>query len=502
MGGRFRCALVAIAIGLISGCSSGDGDGGDDGGPTQGPDVTPPEVTATSPSDGAVGVQPDAVVTVTFSEAVTRSTQAGSAIELAPDPGGELALADRVVSFTPSADLVRGQTYTVTVGTGFTDLAGNALAAPHTFSFSTEEPDIVLETGFAPGAAWAYSFDINTTVSATSTGTYHYHDTGDRLAWVAGQSAWQGRTAWDVWLLTWEDGTGTDPLFAASLLHMSEDADGLEIWRDTTSGGEWRRCVDFNALQFENLGYFMAGGPSRDDTGIQTVSAVTVPAGTYTALLVEHHYTDTGPYNNEDIFEDRWEYWADGVGMVKAVWDYWYDDNDPRGTDIMTSGGYVLESVGAGDLPTPLLEVGTNNSYAAAQDLGGGAVVLGSVHIDDPGTVLSDAGVSCPYAQCLWANTEGELLFQDFYRLDWLSGGPVRIELAFDTYDSTNQVWNDLDLYLFYYFRGALQFRALSGQESEQEVITSSDLPVGAYIVVVQAWDTPAAPVPYALSVR
>src|SRR6266540_1357864 len=112
------------------------------------PDTTPPTVTSRSPAAGATNVILGANVTVTFSEAMNPATVNGSSVELR-DPSNALVPATvsyNADSFTAtlalSAPLSQGVTYTARVRGGGTDprvkdVAGNALAADVTWTFTT-----------------------------------------------------------------------------------------------------------------------------------------------------------------------------------------------------------------------------------------------------------------------------------------------------------------------------------------------------------------------------
>ncbi|WP_433304037.1 Ig-like domain-containing protein [Actinoplanes sp. CA-030573] len=113
---------------------------------TLGADTVAPAVTSTTPAGGATGVALTAPITVRFSEGMAAGTITAANLELR-GPGG--ALVGRTVAYdatgqaaviTPSAALAASTTYTVTVRTGVTDAAGNALAADHQFSFTTTDP--------------------------------------------------------------------------------------------------------------------------------------------------------------------------------------------------------------------------------------------------------------------------------------------------------------------------------------------------------------------------
>ncbi len=106
-----------------------------------GPDITPPTVTATSPSSGASGVAAAANVTATFNEAV----QASTISFVLRDPANATVAASvsydnasRTATLNPTADLGPSTTYTASVSA--TDVAGNAMASPTTWSFTTAAP--------------------------------------------------------------------------------------------------------------------------------------------------------------------------------------------------------------------------------------------------------------------------------------------------------------------------------------------------------------------------
>jgi uncharacterized repeat protein (TIGR02543 family) len=131
-----------------------------------GPDVTPPTVTSRVPADAATGVPVGTTVAATFSEAIDPLTVDTTTFELrdpldVPVPAtvgydnGTLT-----AMLTPSAPLAAGTTYTAVVRGGgspprVADLAGNAVAADVTWSFTTAGPapqSFTLFDGQAPVA--------------------------------------------------------------------------------------------------------------------------------------------------------------------------------------------------------------------------------------------------------------------------------------------------------------------------------------------------------------
>ena len=106
---------------------------------TYGPDSTAPTVTARTPESGATGVSTtDPGITATFSESVHPGTISFVLRDSAGNPvAGSSAFDDstNTVTFTPSAPLSLGTTFTVTLG-GAQDHAGNSIAAS-SWSFTT-----------------------------------------------------------------------------------------------------------------------------------------------------------------------------------------------------------------------------------------------------------------------------------------------------------------------------------------------------------------------------
>ncbi|MFE6867586.1 Ig-like domain-containing protein [Kitasatospora sp. NPDC057692] len=108
-----------------------------------GHDDTAPTVLGTTPAAGANGVAPGTAVRFSFGEPLDPASVTGGSATLRPAAGGA-AVAGTVgydaaaagVVFTPAAPLALTTGYTATVQ-GVRDLAGNALAAPYTFSFTT-----------------------------------------------------------------------------------------------------------------------------------------------------------------------------------------------------------------------------------------------------------------------------------------------------------------------------------------------------------------------------
>lgn len=111
-------------------------------------DTTPPTISTRVPASGATGVAPTSAVTVTFNEALDPATVSSTTFELRNASNAlvastvSYAAASFTATITPSAALAASSSYTVTVRGGTTDprvkdVAGNALAANSSWSFTT-----------------------------------------------------------------------------------------------------------------------------------------------------------------------------------------------------------------------------------------------------------------------------------------------------------------------------------------------------------------------------
>ncbi len=111
------------------------------------PDVTRPTITAGTPANGATNMPLTTAPQVTFSEPMQNASLTTSSFALRTTTGsvavaGAVTVSGNSATFTPSAALANGTQYTATITTGARDLAGNALAANTSWSFTTEQAPI------------------------------------------------------------------------------------------------------------------------------------------------------------------------------------------------------------------------------------------------------------------------------------------------------------------------------------------------------------------------
>ena len=101
-------------------------------------DHTPPTLVSTVPANLAAGVDVNADLSLTFSEAIDQSD---FTVELVPDPGDGVATwsnGGKTVTFNPTAALLDDTQYTFTIfPNGVFDLAGNGIDGVHTVQFTT-----------------------------------------------------------------------------------------------------------------------------------------------------------------------------------------------------------------------------------------------------------------------------------------------------------------------------------------------------------------------------
>ena len=116
-------------------------------------DMIAPVVTSTLPADTATAVAINSAVTASFSEAIDPLTLTAASFTMACPAGTPVAgtvsyaVIARIASFTPAANLPANTVCTARLETAVEDLAGNALALPFTWTFTTgAAPDVTPPT--------------------------------------------------------------------------------------------------------------------------------------------------------------------------------------------------------------------------------------------------------------------------------------------------------------------------------------------------------------------
>ena len=147
-------------------------------------DTTAPTVTQTVPATTNPGPTPGALVNqsvnAVFSEDMSIATITSTSFTLtcsAPcvSPAGSVSYiaSSKAAVFTPSAALVPGTTYTATITTAATDLAGNALASDYVWTFATglttdsTRPTVVITVPATTAPGPTTGVPTNTAITAT-----------------------------------------------------------------------------------------------------------------------------------------------------------------------------------------------------------------------------------------------------------------------------------------------------------------------------------------------
>ncbi len=136
------------------------------------PDLTPPTVSSTVPSNGAVAVPVGNALSATFSKALNPGTVTAATFQLkqgATVVAGTVTYSGVTATFTPLAALAPNVPFTATITTGVQDLAGNALAAPFIWTFTTgATPDLTPPTvGSTAPTNGTLAVSVNSALSAT-----------------------------------------------------------------------------------------------------------------------------------------------------------------------------------------------------------------------------------------------------------------------------------------------------------------------------------------------
>ena len=138
--GRIGAAFAIAAMAAAAACG-GTPDaflsvGGGIGTPGTGRDSIAPRVVSVSPVNGSQNVPATTSVSATFSESIDSTTVTGNTFAINPTTPGTFTISGASVTFTPTLGFPNGRTVTVTIS-GIRDRAGNPLAGPTVWSFTT-----------------------------------------------------------------------------------------------------------------------------------------------------------------------------------------------------------------------------------------------------------------------------------------------------------------------------------------------------------------------------
>ncbi len=172
-------------------------------------DVIAPTVSTVVPANNATAIAITSKPAVTFSEAMNAATITSTTFTLKQGTtvvAGTVAYSGTTATFTPTSSLVAGAVYTGTITTGAKDVAGNAIAANYTWSFTTATvvvvdttPPTVLTIVPASGAtsiavSSKVTAEFSETMTASTISSTTFTVKQGTMA-VAGTVAYSGTTA-------------------------------------------------------------------------------------------------------------------------------------------------------------------------------------------------------------------------------------------------------------------------------------------------------------------
>lgn len=402
-------------------------------------DATPPEVTETEPLDGDIGLDPLTAIAVTFSEAMDQASAEAALSAVPALPAGSFSWADATMTFTPDSPLDASTEYSITVGVGATDAAGNPLAAAYAWGMRTGLGNVILDLqsdfasptgndGVVASADGQYIFWWDGTEGEGGGCNIHLYRV--RISDGVSQTIWTNRSLWNIY----DDGeyswagnyypyeaskildsdptvlafkslglghtiglNGNGPDFAC-VYFGSSSSGGIGYWnRNTGAGGSipGSSAYVYQSAVIGDRIYFPRGHVSS--AGIMVIDAVNQPAVLETTLLTGN----AGIAAAGDVCTDGEHlYVRNGAGVIQKV--------DPAGTGAIVAtfapgvtfanmamvGGFIYSGVH-----------GTKNVYIVDAETGVTAVKDCSAYLPDAvGTPRWDF-----YNDGIWYGPQGGL---------------------------------------------------------------------------------------------
>jgi hypothetical protein len=357
------------------------------------PDTTPPTVSARSPASAGTNI--GSPLTATFSEPVDRASVSASTFEL-HDAAASLvpstvsyAPESRLAVLLPQSPLAAASTYTARVRGGtaephIKDMAGNALAADATWSFSTETPAgacaapanaIVRENCLAgtPASRWDLATADAGDPSIVGFATQISAARGDTLTFKVSTAASAYRI--DIYRLGYYAGSGARQ-WAAILPSATLPQAQPDCLNDVATGlidcGNWAPSASWTVPANAVSGIYVAKLVRADGGGASHVVFIVRDDAGGSALVVQTSDTTWQAYNaylGQDLYA--------GVPGVNPARAYKVSYNRPFVTRGVDDGQDWLFNA-----ETPMLRFlernGYDLSYVAAADVDRSAALVSS----------------------------------------------------------------------------------------------------------------------------
>jgi hypothetical protein len=275
-----------------------------------GPDLTAPTVLSVVPVNAATSASTTTKATVTFSEAMNATTINTTSFTLKQGStavAGTVSYSGTTATFSPTTALAANTAYTGTITTAVKDVAGNALAANYTWSFTTAAvadvtPPTVLSvvpavnaTSVASGSKVTATFSESmdgTTISAT-TFTLKQGTTA-----VAGIVSYTGTTA----TFTPSAALAGSTLYTATITTGAKDASGNAIsaaytWSFTTAVPSDVTAPTVVSVTPANSATSVAVNSAATVTFSEAMSSASITASTFTLKQGTTSITGTVTYS-------------------------------------------------------------------------------------------------------------------------------------------------------------------------------------------------------------
>ena len=259
--------------------------------------VTPPTVSSTNPNNAAVGVPINQSIGATFSVAMDATTITASTFTVlqgtTPVPGF-VSYSGTTAIFNPTNDFAANTLYKATITTGASDLAGNAIANNHVWSFTTGAIAIVTpptvsstdpvnaETNVALNQKITATFSKTMDVSTITTATFTLMQ---GATFVSGTVFYVGTTA------TYSPTNNLTPstTYTATITTGAKDLTGNAltsnyVWSFTTGAAIVVTPPIVSLTDPLNLATGVALNSKIAATFSKTMDASTITASTYTLM--------------------------------------------------------------------------------------------------------------------------------------------------------------------------------------------------------------------------
>lgn len=230
-------------------------------------DTTSPTLSSIVPADGTMDADTSTSVQATFSEAMNQeATQnAFSLSDGGTSVSGTFAWSGDTMTFTPSSALQDGKTYSVSIGTGATDAAGNAMTSAFTSSFTTK-------------AAADATAPVISDASPTSPLTLHTTGTSVTQTFTASYSDDSGTVASATVTLDGTDVSSDWGVTTSSLSHDASLATGthtVELTVKDAAGNEAKQTWNVEVIQ-DTVPTVSSVSPAGGSSDVDTATTIQV----------------------------------------------------------------------------------------------------------------------------------------------------------------------------------------------------------------------------------